>query len=127
MTDQPRDLDAEQVLDALKKTKLPDPPKLVEDPGLSAEQIAHARTRKLVDELKTGGLAQLTELRDALDDLMRAINAKAGDVEEAVDDLAHTVQAAVSMVAVVRPSIDDQAKAASVGLTPPPGKIITSR
>ena len=127
MTDQPRDLDAEQVLDALKKTKLPDPPKLVEDPGLSAEQIAHARTRKLVDELKTGGLAQLTELRDALDDLMRAINAKAVGVEEVVDDLARTVQSAVAMASVVRPSIEDQAKTAAAGLSPPPGKVVTAR
>lgn len=41
------------------------------DPGKTAEALANDRIITLVQELQRGGIGNLTELRDQIDDLMR--------------------------------------------------------
>lgn len=90
-----------------------------EDPGISLEQVSADRISNHVRDLKTGALANLTEMRNAIDDLMRAIDAEAADIVARVATLTKHVSEGVRMKGVVLPHIEELSTAVNSTLVQP--------
>ena len=95
------------------------------DPGCTAESLAADRMRTLINECSLGGRRQLTEARDQLDDLMRALDARGEMLLAAVTEYAGFVQQAVEMKGIIIGPIEGLAKDVTTGLSPVPGKTVT--
>ena len=90
-----------------------------EDPACTAETLAADRMRTLINECSMGSRRQLTEARDKIDDLMRALDARGVMLTDAVTEYAGFVQQAVEMKGVIMGPIESLAGEVSLGLTPP--------
>lgn len=95
------------------------------DPGCTAESLAADRMRTLINECSLGGRRQLTEARDQLDDLMRALDARGEMLLAAVTEYAGFVQQAVEMKGIIIGPIEGLAKDVSTGLSPMPARTVT--
>jgi polyhydroxyalkanoate synthesis regulator phasin len=129
LNEHPRNLDPpieEEIARVVKPASFRTQPK-EEDPSVTVEQQALSRARKLVDEMRGGTLQQLTELRDTVDDLMRAITAKSEEVEEHIGELASMVRSSVKLVGDLKPRVEEQAKTIRNGLGTPPARTVTTR
>jgi hypothetical protein len=97
-----------------------------EDPACTAETLAADRMKALINECSKGGRRQLTEARDKIDDLMRALDARGEMLTSAVTEYAGFVQQAVEMKSVIMGPIESLAGEVTLGLTAPgPGRTLT--
>lgn len=97
------------------------------DPGITAEAIATDRIAALVGDLKRGGLGNLTEMRDAIDDLMRAIEQEGRELTERFQVYAAHVTQAVTMKAIVMQPVNELSEAVAKNLKPKPSKVVTGK
>jgi predicted lipoprotein len=106
---------------------LPMEPATIEanDATCTAESIAAQRMRSLIDECSLGGRRQLTEARDQIDDLMRALDQRGEMLLAAVTEFAGFVQQAVEMKKVIMGPIENLAGEVSAGLSPIPWRTVT--
>jgi hypothetical protein len=81
--------------------------------------------RTLINECSLGGRRQLTEARDQIDDLMRALDARGEMLLAAVTEYAGFVQQAVEMKGIIIGPIEELATDIATGLSPLPAKTVT--
>jgi hypothetical protein len=96
-----------------------------EDAACTAETLAADRMKMLITECNMGGRRQLTEARDKIDDLMRALDARGEMLLAAVTEYAGFVQQAVEMKGIIMSPIESLAGEVSAGMTPVPGRTLT--
>lgn len=71
------------------------------DPAPSAVDISHERVRRLSEDMAVQSLTELRELREQIDDVMRAITARRDDIAERIQrqaDLSTNVAALKSII-----------------------------
>lgn len=94
-------------------------------PSLSTEDMAADRMRTLVNDLSKGGRQQLTEARDQIDDLMRALDRRGELLLQGVAEYAAFVQQAVAMKGILMEPVGNLAEAIGKGMTPTPVRTLT--
>lgn len=94
-----------------------------DDPGLDPVEQARRRTHDLVNSMSDAARGQLTEMRDRVDDLMRAIDARNSALEDKINDHAQFAAATIQCKVIIGEALENLR-----GWTAPmPGKTLTQK
>lgn len=97
-------------------------PRETKDPGKTVADLAREQANKLIESISTKAIVELTDMRDHLDTLMRALKAREERIVEDIGNHASLAADVVEMKTVVRDSLAHLTER----LTPAP-KTITQR